>query len=72
MHGESIVRAEIKESFQVIEYTLNLYPQSEQIAPLLAAVQDDVVGHLEALPHAQVVEERLLTGRVTHLHHGHV
>lgn len=36
------------------------------------AVQDDVVGHAEALSDAQVVEERGLAEGVRHLHHGEV
>lgn len=36
------------------------------------AAQQHVVGHVEALPHAQVVEERGLADGVAQLHHGHV
>lgn len=36
------------------------------------AVQDDVVGHAEALSHSQVVEEGGLAERIRHLHHGDV
>ena len=36
------------------------------------AVQDDVVGHAEALSNSQVVEERGLPESVRHLHHGDV
>lgn len=35
-------------------------------------VQDDVVGHVEALPHAQVVEQRRLAEDIAHVHHGDV
>lgn len=36
------------------------------------AVQDDVVGHAEALPDAQVIEERELAESIGHLHHGDI
>ncbi|TNN59205.1 hypothetical protein EYF80_030578 [Liparis tanakae] len=36
------------------------------------AVQDDVVGHAEALSHSQVVEERGLAEGIRHLHHSNV
>lgn len=35
-------------------------------------VQDDVVGHAEALPHTQVVEQGGLAKSVRHLHHSYV
>ena len=35
-------------------------------------VQDDIVGHVETLPDAQVVKQRWLPEHVTHIHHGNV
>lgn len=35
-------------------------------------VQDDVVGHAEALPHSQVIEERRLSESVRHFHHSYI
>lgn len=48
------------------------YLDGPQVAVLLVAVEDDVVGHAEALAHSQVVEKRRLAEGVAHLHHGHV
>lgn len=35
-------------------------------------VQDDIVGHVEAFPHAQVVKQRRLTKHIAHVHDGDV
>lgn len=48
------------------------YLESQQIAVLLVAVQDDVVGHAETLSHSEVVEKGRLAERVTHLHHSYI
>lgn len=49
-----------------------VYLQRLERVGVSVAVQDDVVGHAEALPDAQVVEERGLTKSICHLHHGYV
>lgn len=35
-------------------------------------VQDDIVGHVKALPHTQVVEQGGLPAHVAHVHDGDV
>lgn len=48
------------------------YLQGLEGVRVSVAVQDDVVGHAEALSDSEVVEERGLTKGVRHLHHGYV
>ena len=48
------------------------YLQRLERVRVRVAVQDDVVGHAEALPDSQVVEERELAEGIGHLHHGYI
>lgn len=50
----------------------SLYLQRLEGVGVGVAVQDDVVGHAEALSDAQVVEERGLAERIRHLHDSNV
>lgn len=45
------------------------YLQRLERVGVSVAVQDDVVGHAEALADSQVVEERELAEGIGHLHH---
>lgn len=52
--------------------TAAAYLQGLEGVGVSVAVQDDVVGHAEALSDSQVVEERGLAEGVRHLHNGYV
>lgn len=51
---------------------MTAYLQRLEGVRVSVAVQDDVVGHAEALSDSQVVEERGLAEGIRHLHHSYV
>lgn len=51
---------------------MTAYLQGLKGVGVSVAVQDDVVGHAEALSDSQVVEERGLAKSIRHLHNGYV
>lgn len=49
-----------------------VYLECLQVTVLFVTIQDDVIGHAEALSYAQVIEEGLLAVSITHFYHCHI
>lgn len=49
-----------------------MYLECLKVTVLLVTIQDDVIGHAEALSYAQVIEEGLLAVSITHFYHCHI